>query len=141
VPDQPGSERRFDVLMTVKGSIRGRLEPDGKVRVQLESLAARHLGVRGAPPAARGPGGQGRKSLEVTPGEAIEIKIPAPNGWAAMATTEGGKLSGRIGIAQGGPKTAPPNAVSVQDGALRVSYEKFFEGHDTALILKVTRVQ
>jgi hypothetical protein len=141
VPEQPGSERRFDVLMTLKGSIRGRLEPGGKVRVQLESLAARHLGVRGKAPAVRGPAGRGRKGLEVTPGEAIEIKIPAPNGWTAMATAEGGKLSGRIGVAQGGPNTAPPNAVSVADGAIRVSYEKFFEGHETSLILKVTRVQ
>jgi hypothetical protein len=141
VPDQPGSERRFDVLMIVKGTIRGRLERDGKVRVQLESLAARHLGVRGQAPAVEGAAGRGRKSVEVTPGEAIEIKIPAPNGWAAMAATEGGKLNGSFGIAQGGPKTAPPSAVTVENGAVRVSYEKFFEGHDTALILKVTRVQ
>ncbi len=127
--------------MTVKGSIRGRLEADGKVRVQLESRAARDLGVRGQPAAVPGAAGRGRKSVEVTPGEAIEIKIPAPSGWAAMATAEGGTLNGRLGIAQGGPKTAPPNAVSVENGALRVSYEKFFEGHETSLILKVTRVQ
>jgi hypothetical protein len=141
VPDQPGSERRFDVSLTMRGSMRGRIEPNGRVRLLIESFAARQLGVRGTAPAVRGPAGAGRKNFEVTPGEAIEIKIPAPNGWAAMATTEGGKLSGRLGIAQGGPKTAPANAVSVEDGALRVSYEKFFEGHDTALILKVTRVQ
>jgi hypothetical protein len=141
VPDQPGSTRRFDVLLTLKGSVRGRLEADGKIRLLLESLAARHLGVRGAAPAARGSGGQGRKSLEVTPGEAVEIKIPTPNGWAAMGLNEGDKISGRIGFAQGGPKTAPAQAVSVEDGAVRVSYEKFFEGHETSLILKVTRVQ
>ena len=141
VTDQPGTDRRFTVAITMKGSIRGRLQPDGRIAVQLDSAARRALVVRGEPMTTGGGGGEGRKAFTVAPGEVVEIKIPAPSGWSALPAKEGGRLSGTVGIAPAGSGTAPTEAVSVADGAVRVSHAKFFEGHETSLILKVTRVQ
>ena len=141
VADQPGTDRRFTVTLTLNGSIRGRLQPDGRIAVLLDSAAGRDLVVRGETSPSRGGVGEGRKAFTAASGEAVEIKIPKPSGTSARAANEGGTLSGAVGIVPRGSTPPPADAVSIAGGAVRVSHEKFFEGHETSLILKVTRVR
>jgi hypothetical protein len=142
LPALAGSDRAFDVSMSVRGTLTGRLRADGRVTLELDTARSDGLGARGAAPSARGGRGEGQKTIDVGLGETIEIRIPPGSGWAGAAARRGQGLSG------GGRASRPPSRderptqpVTVVNGSVRVNYPLFFKGHSTSLILKVTRVE
>ena len=69
----------YDVFTTVQGTIRGRLQPDGRIAVTLDTSRSDGVGPQTAGPSG-GSGNSGRKLLDVAADETIEIELPAPGG-------------------------------------------------------------
>ena len=144
IRDLSGATREYDVTMTVEGSIRGRLTAGGKVVLELATNRNDGLTPRQDPPRLRADVGSGRKYLEVALNEALEIKFPVKGGFAAARAGEA-PLSGGIGIAGRASGAVAPvkqtEPITVVNGSVRVDWTQFFRGHETSLVLKVTRVQ
>jgi hypothetical protein len=142
LPAPAGTDRSFDVSMSVRGTLTGRLRPDGRVTLEIDTARSDGLGAHGATPSARGGSGEGQKTIDIGLGETIEIKIPPGSGWAGVAARQGQPLSGGGRASQAPSRHEPPTrAVTAVNGSVRVNYPLFFEGHSTSLILKVTRVE
>jgi hypothetical protein len=127
-PEQPA----LAVFTSVQGTVSGRTLPNGRMSVIIET--ARRDGVARSAGASGTTGGSGRKVLEVAPGEAIEIELPAP----------GGRSSAAIGPAPrtgSHPRPTAGQAVSVANGWVVVDNPLFFQGQRTSLILQVKPVQ
>jgi hypothetical protein len=100
---------------------------------------------RGVAAAARaGVGGEGRKLIDVAPGEAVEIQLPARNGTSSTLATPAaveaakGEMSGVRGP---GSQPGPSEPLSIVDGRLVVKYAPFFDGQPVSLIVHVKRVE
>jgi len=134
VPDQA----TYDVFTTVQGTIKGRLLPNGRVAVTVDTRRRDGVGPRGSTYSG-GSGNAGRKFLDAASGEAIEIELPAPGGSSRVGARVGSGLS----AAPRGPapSSAPKQAVSVVDGRLVVDNALFFQGQRTSLIVQVKPVR
>jgi hypothetical protein len=125
----------YDVVTSVQGTVRGRIQANGRIALTLDTSRRDGLGARGATSGGSS-GNKGEKLLEVAPGEAIEIELPAPGG---RSSTSAGK--GAAAIPNGGQgRSASGEAVSIVDGRLVVDNALFFKGQRTSLIVKVTQV-
>jgi len=133
-PDQGA----YDVLTTVRGTIKGRLLPNGRVAVTVDTSRRDGVGLRGSA-SAGGSGNAGRKLLDAAPDEAIEIELPAPGGSSRIPGRAGGGLAAAPRGAA--PSSAPKQAVSVVDGRLVVDNALFFQGQRTSLIVQVKPVR
>ena len=127
-----------DVFTTVKGTIRGRLLPSGRIAIVVDT--SRRDGVAlpiGGP--GGGSGSSGRKLLDAAADEAIEIELPAPS------STSLTPVRAREGVAPtppGAAPSAPPKqAVSLVDGWVIVDHALFFQGQRTSLIMQVKPVR
>jgi hypothetical protein len=131
----------FAVFTSVQGTIKGRTLPSGRITVIVDTLRRDGVAKGGAGPSGT-TGGSGRKVLEVAPGEAIEIELPAPGGHSSAAIGAA-TLSGAGGATQSGPHPTPASgqAVSVTNGRIVVDNALFFQGQRTSLILQVKSMQ
>jgi len=126
----------YDVFTTVEGTIRGRLQPDGRIALTVDTSRRDGLGLQTAGPAG-GSGNTGRKVLEIAADETIEIELPAPGG-RSSAGARGAQASPRGAT----PAPAPPQrAVSVDNGRVTIDNALFFQGQRTSLIVQVKPVR
>ena len=148
VPKLVADQFDFDVVTRVSGRIRGRMREDGRIALEMYANRTDDVARRGVtPPERPAPGGEGRKRLDVAPGEAIEIQIPARTGvWSGAATPAAeasarGRMGGggRAGGAAQGSQAQPPEPVAIADGRLSVNYAGFIEVQPVSLIVQVRR--
>ena len=130
----PG-QATYDVITSVQGTLRGRLEGDGRIALTVDTTRRDGLGPRGEG-AVGDAGNSGVKRLEVAQSEAVEIELPAT----------GGSSSIPVDAAAGAPAPSaarPPaiDGVTVGDGRIRVDAAQFFAGHRTSLVLQVREVR
>jgi hypothetical protein len=133
----PAPDRRaYDVVTTVRGTLKGRLMPNGRIALTVDTTRRVGVGARGA--AVSGSSGNtGRKTLDVAPDEPIEIELPAPGGRSTAFTGDGAGAAGRAAT----PRPAPTEAVSVEKDRIVVNHALFFEGRRTSLIVQVKPVR
>ena len=131
-PGQPA----YDVFMTVQGGVKGRLQPNGRIALIVDTTRRDGLGPRSVG-ASGSSGNAGRKVLDVGPDEAIEIELPLPGGRSSASAT-GGAVATPRGAA---PRTAPKEAVSIENGRVVVDNALFFQGQRTSLIVQVKPVR
>jgi hypothetical protein len=137
VPQVAPGQGTYDVFTTVQGSIRGRLQPDGRIALVVDTTRRDGLGLRGAGATGGSSGNSGRKTLDVGADETIEIELPLPGGHSS-ASASGGAMATPRGAA---PRIAPKEAVSILDGRLVVENALFFQGQRTSLIVQVKAVR
>jgi hypothetical protein len=81
---QPVSgQTAYDVFTTVQGTIKGRVQPNGRIALTVDTGRRDGLGPRGGGPTG-GSGNAGRKLLDAAADEAIEIELPAPGGRSSL---------------------------------------------------------
>jgi hypothetical protein len=131
----------FDAAVRVNGHLRGRIRRDGAIVVELMTGRRAALERRGADRVALPEGGEGRKQVQLAPGETLEIELPALTGGATtvVGTSRVG-LSSRGGATWLGPG-GPSDAVSLADGRLTVSFTRLFEGHKLSILLRAQVVE
>jgi hypothetical protein len=78
-PEISSGQKSYDVVTTVQGAIRGRLLPNGRVEVAVDTSRRDGVATRTAAPGG-GSGNGGRKVLDVAADEAVEIELPPPGG-------------------------------------------------------------
>ena len=79
VPSPVASQATYDVITSVKGTLRGRLQVDGRIALTVDTSRRDGVGPRGEV-AAGDAGNSGVKRLEVAESEAVEIELPATGG-------------------------------------------------------------
>jgi hypothetical protein len=121
------------VFTSVQGTIKGRTLSDGRITVIVDAARRDGVATGGAGPSGT-VGASGRKVLEVSPGEAIEIELPPPGGKSSAAIGTPGQTGPR-------PESNVGQAVSVTNGRIVIDNPLFFQGQRTSLILQVKRVQ
>lgn len=136
VPQLASDQAAYDVFMTVQGTIKGRLQPNGRIALTVDTTRRDGLGPRGAG-ASGGSGNAGRKQLEVGPDEPIEIELPMPGGRSTRSATGGAIATPRGNI----PSGSANQAVSIVGGRLIVENALFFQGQRTSLIVQVKPVR
>lgn len=134
-PDQSA----YDLYTTVQGTIRGRLLPNGRIAVAVDTSRRDGIGTTLGGPSG-GSGNGGRKVFDVAADEAIEIELPAPGGFSSHATRPGGAMSG---TGAGRASSTPPRkqAVTVENGRVTIDNALFFQGQRTSLIVQVKPVR
>jgi hypothetical protein len=142
VPRLRPDQFNFDVVTRVGGSLRGRLAPDGKVRLELETSRTDRLEREDDALSAQNgaTGGTGRKVLEAALGEAIEISLPARSGFSAQAATPASKgVSGGLSAKKEG--AAPTEAFVLKGDVLAVNFKPFFEKQRVSIVLQVRKAE
>jgi hypothetical protein len=129
------SQATYDVITSVKGTLRGRLQDDGRIALTVDTSRRDGLGPRGEA-AAGDAGNSGVKRLEVGESEAVEIELPATGGSSSIPVDTGARTAPA-------PGTRPPtiDGVTVADGRIRIDHAQFFAGQRTALVLQVKEVR
>jgi hypothetical protein len=126
-----------DVFTTVKGTIRGRLLPNGRIAIIVDTSRRDGVALPSGGPGG-GSGNSGRKLLDAAADEAIEIELPA----SGNSRTP---VRARVGVAPtppgATPSAAPKQAVSLVDGWVVVDNALFFQGQRTSLIMQVKPVR
>ena len=140
VPANVTPQTAFDAVVRINGQVRGRVRRDGAIVVELTTGRRAALEQGGADRVALPEAGQGRKLLQLAQGETLEIELPALTGGATTALGAGGSLSARAGASFAGPG-GPPDAASLADGKLSVSFTRLFEGHRLSILLRAQVVE
>lgn len=138
MPTLTANQYDLDLVTRVQGAIRGRIGDNRTVTIELDTKRMDRL-ERADDPTITTARGSGRKVLELTFGETVEIELPAVTGFAShAASADATGLSGRIVAA---PGTAPPApAVSLsKDGHLVVRFKEFFEGDRFSVLVRVRK--
>jgi len=123
-----------EVAGEVRLSARGRLRRDRTVDMTVG--ATRWVGVVPAGGKRRGGvGAGGERSVNLNPGEPLEIVLPTPGG--SHAEWVRGRDSGSAVVfeSDGGPGRS--DGVTAEEGRLRVDFKRFFAGHKMSLIVTV----
>jgi hypothetical protein len=95
---------------------------------------------------SRGGYGMGRKVLQLTAEQAIEIELPAPFGFHGELASPSGADAVRRSVAAvraarpGDPLATPTQPLSIVDGGLVVSFKPYFEGHRLSVVLQAKPV-
>jgi hypothetical protein len=134
VPQLVSNQLRYDIITSVGGKLRGRVMPDGRISLTVDTTRNDGMGLRGGPQSGFN-GGSGAKFLEVAEGEAIEIELPAANGHSSRAA-----FAGVIVPPRAGAPDAQTEPVSVRDGRVTVDEGLFFQGHRTSVVVQIRRV-
>jgi hypothetical protein len=129
------NQAAYDVITSVTGTVRGRLQEDGRIELSVDTTRRDGMGPRGEGPTGEH-GGSGVKRLEVTPSEAVEIELPAAGDRSSLPAVAGVTPSVRRGPA---PKLTDP--VTVADGRVTVDDALFFTGYRTSLVVQVRQVR
>ena len=124
----------YDVFTTVQGTVHGRLQPNGRIALTVDTSRRDGLGPQTTGPSGSS-GNSGRKLLDVAPDETIEIELPAPGGRSSTGAR------GAAAAPRSATPTASQRAVSVDNGRVTVDNALFFQGQRTSLIVKVTPVR
>jgi hypothetical protein len=130
VPEVVLNQLPYDLVTTVLGTVRGRLKPDGRIALNVETTRRDGLGLHGDPPIGWG-GSTGTKILDLARGEAIEIEIPVGSGRSSRHAT--------AGVTSAPPRrlpSAPTEPVSISDGWLTVEDGVFFQGTRTSVVVQ-----
>lgn len=130
----------FDAAVRINGQLRGRVRRDGAIVVELTTGRRGALEQRGTGRVALPEGGEGRKVIQLAQGETVEVELPGLTGGATIVVGSDGALSSRAGGSFLGPG-GPPDAVSLADGKLTVSFTQLFEGHKLSILLRVQVVE
>lgn len=144
VPRLASNQLDFDVSTRVAGRLKGRLNADGTLSVDLlaerQDALERRDGVGRANITSGANGarhGQGRLRLQMHPGEAVRIDLPAPTGAMSQTATPGAPgVTWRFQTQPGTAPVPPAAPVGLTDGRLTVSMPAFFDGHSVALVLQ-----
>jgi hypothetical protein len=135
VPQLVSNQAAYDVNITVLGTLRGRLQADGRIALSVDTTRRDGLGRRGEGPDGWS-GNSGVKRLELAPAEAVEIELPPIGGRSSRPAVAGVIPSTRPGAT---PQSGQP--VTVADGRVTVDNARFFEGQRTSLVVQVRQVQ
>jgi hypothetical protein len=125
----------YDVFTTVLGTIRGRMQSNGRIALTVDTSRRDGLGPQTAGPSGGVIGNGGRKLLDVAPGETIEIELPAPGGRSMIGAR------GAAAAPRGGAPAPSQSAASVANGRVVVDNAVFFQGQRTSLIVQVKPVR
>jgi hypothetical protein len=125
----------YDVFTSVLGTIRGRLQPGGRVDLTVDTTRRDGLGPRGEGPNGNS-GNSGVKRLDVAPSEAVEIELPVAGGGSSLPA-----IAGVVPPPRRGPATPATEGVIVADGQVRVDNALFFQGQRTSLVVQVHEVR
>jgi hypothetical protein len=112
VPQLVTNQVPYDVITSVLGTLRGRLQDDGRIALSVDTTRRDGLGPRG------------------------EIELPAPSGRSSLPAVAGVTPPPRRGPV---PRAADP--VTVADGRVIVEDALFFEGQRTSLVLQVRPIR
>ena len=143
VPSNPSLQTAFDAAVRVNGHLRGRIRRDGAIVVELSTGRRAALERRGSGQVALPEGAEGRKVLQLAPGETLAIELPALTGGATTILepdASRGGLSARGGATFLGPGGSSDPA-SFADGKLTVSFTRLFEGHKLSILLRAQVVE
>jgi len=124
----------YDVFTTVQGTIRGRMQPNGRIALTVDTSRRDGVGPQAAGPSGFA-GNGGRKLLDVAPGETIEIELPAPGGRSTIGAR------GAVAAPRTGAPSPSQSATSVVNGRLVIDNAIFFQGQRTSLIVQVKPVR
>jgi hypothetical protein len=124
VPQLAPGQGAYDVLTTVQGVVKGRLQPNGRIALIVDTTRRDGLDPRGAGGTGGSSGNSGRKTLDIGPDETIEIELPLPGGRSSVPSAGSAMATPRGAV----PRTAPKDAVSIVDGRLVVENALFFQG-------------
>lgn len=83
IPRVQSDQYDFELVTSVAGQLRGRVQPDGQVSVELTTSRQDRLQRRGAEDPSPSGFGAGRKILDVKAGEAVEIELPSRSGYSS----------------------------------------------------------
>jgi hypothetical protein len=140
VPILTAGQLAYDVATRVTGTMRGRLRADGLIDVAFDVSRADRLERRdNVQDVSRGGDGEGQKTLHLTPGQAVEIELPAPNGFHGQRATAQAIPSSPAERSGGAanPSMFPSEPLSVVDGRLVLSFKPYFVGHRFTVLLQV----
>ncbi len=135
LPQRLSDQVPYDVITTVLGTLRGRLQADGRIVLSVATTRRDGMGRRGEE-ADGDSGNSGVKWLELAQAEAVEIEIPAAGGRSSRPAVAGAIPPTLRGAA---PPAGQP--VTVADGRVTVDNALFFEGQRTSLVLQVRQVR
>jgi hypothetical protein len=130
----PAAAQQPDVVLftSVQGTLKTRTIAGSRFQIIVDTSRRDSLGSRVSGP--RGSiGNSGRKMLDVAPGEAIEIELPAPGGMSSVPASGGAAAAPRAAS----PSPLPQQAVSIVNGRVVVNNALFFQGQRTSLIVQV----
>jgi hypothetical protein len=145
VPRLLADQYNLEVVARIGGEIRGRLNADGTVWLELSTTRRDTIERRGDEPIRWMPGGSGRKLLTLRPGEAVEVEIPVGGGTmgtrAREQAAEGSTtaVAGGLRGGTGGAAAAPSGPVLLRGNSYVVNFGPFFEGHRVTLIIQAKR--
>jgi hypothetical protein len=134
VPQVVSNQQPYDLITSVLGKLRGRVTPDGRITLAVDTTRNDGMGPPGEPASGYG-GGSGSKYLEMAEGEAIEIELPAASGRSSRPA-----FAGVIPPPRAGAPDRVTEPVSVRDGRVIVDESLFFQGHRTSLVVQIRRV-
>jgi hypothetical protein len=134
VPQLVSNQLPYDLIMSVLGKLRGRVTPEGRIALTIDTTRSDGMGPRGEPATGNG-SGSGSKFLEMAEGEAVEIELPAGSGRSSRQAFAGVTPPPRAGA-----PVRETDPVSVRDGRVTVEEGLFFQGHRTSLVVQVRRV-
>ena len=133
----------FDAAVRVNGHLRGRIRRDGTIAMELTTARHAALEQRGGARVALPEGGEGRKVIQLTPGETLELELPDVEGGVTTVVRPDGSRGGvstRGGATWLGPD-GQQDGVSLSDGKLTVSFTRLFEGHKLSVLLRAQFVE
>ena len=140
MPQLVANQYDIDLVTRVLGQVRGRLDDQRKVTIELETKRIDRLERTNVqmlmPPTA-----SGRKTLELQLGETVEIELPRQGGFVGQAASPDTKgFSGRIGAAPGTAPASPAVSIS-KDGYLVVSFKEFFADDRFSVMVRVRKAE
>jgi hypothetical protein len=116
----------FDAILELTGYLRGRIQTDGSVRIDLQ--AGRWTGVtRAGEPRRGGIGDGGKKVVTMNPGETVRLTLPVPTGGTGIYLSTDAK--GNV------PTPVRP------DNLFTINNKTYYAGSQDSLILTVNRVR
>lgn len=139
VPVVAPNQYDLDLVTRILGTIKGRLQDDGKIKVDLETRRVDRL-ERPDEARVQVPRAGGRKVLQLRPGETVEIELPPPTGVHAHVASAGSAgATGRVGSGARGRSGTTPSApaVALKDGMIVVDLKQFLAGDRLSILLRV----
>ena len=132
----------LDLVTRVEGAVRGRQQDSRKVTLELDTKRMDRLEIPGDPTMAN-PRAAGRKVLDVTLGETVEIELPRTTGFVARnASPDARGFSGPMGVsASAGTSPAAPAVSLSKDGQLVVSFKEFFADDRFSVMVRVRKAE
>jgi hypothetical protein len=138
MPQLVPNQYDLDLVTRVMGAIKGRLDDNRNVTIELDTKRIDRL-ERANAHTVMPPSASGRKTLELKLGETVEIELPRQGGFVSQQASPDAKaFSGRVSAAPGSAPAAPAVSIS-KDGYLVVSFKEFFADDRFSVMVRVRK--